>query len=85
MEPTSDLNTNLSITILSMDINKNCITWLNQIEECIEKNKSTILSNDTKVPMAKCLQLYAKNNNCNVSFGIKCQCNHMTEWVKPNR
>jgi len=65
MEPTTDLNTNLSITILSMDINKNC--------------------NDTKEPMSKCLQLYAKNNNCNVSFGIKCQCNHMTEWVKPNR
>jgi len=84
MEPNTDLNTNLAMTVLHMDLNKNCISWMKQIDECVKKNKSTILCNDTKKPMGECLQLAAENNNCNVSFGIECQCNHKSEWSHRN-
>ncbi len=36
MEPSID--TNLSLVILNMDINQNCMNWAKQIEECAKKH-----------------------------------------------
>jgi len=75
MEPNTDTNTdtNLSLIILNMDINKNCMNWAKQIEECAKKHPSTIHCSDTKKPFASCLQLAAKQSKCNVSFGMNCR------------
>ena len=72
MEPSTD--TNLCLVILNMDITKNCMNWTKQIEECAKKHPSTLHCSDTKKPFATCLQLAAKQSNCNVSFGVNCRC-----------
>ena len=72
MEPSID--TNLSLMILNMDISKNCTNWANQIEECVKKHPSTLHCSDTKKPFATCLELAAKQTNCNVDFGVNCRC-----------
>ena len=71
MEPSID--TNLSLVILNMDINQNCMNWAKQIEECAKKYPSTIHCSDTKKPFTNCLQLAAKQSNCNVRFGVNCR------------
>ena len=67
------IDTNLSLMILNMDINQNCINWAKQIEECAKKHPSTLHCSDTKTPFTNCLQLAAKQSNCNVSFGVNCR------------
>ena len=71
MEP--NIDTNLSLVILNMDINQNCMNWAKQIEECAKKHPSTLHCSDTKKPFSNCLQLAAKQSKCNIDFGVNCR------------
>jgi hypothetical protein len=81
MEP--NIDTNLSLVILNMDINHNCINWAKQIEECAKKHPSTLHCSDSKKPFATCLQLAAKQMKCKVDFGVMCRCrNDLTDYAR---